>query len=476
MAIAKRKRTSSEDTRPSKKVKNFAPAFYDRLSTVSLTKRALLELNRRNDTQTKACPPHPTHLDRDIHRFARHGGPDLSGLRGFPAPYVQPTHTMATPSSSKASRRSGPSKSSRIPRQTDTETDITSIKSKKSSAYDANFEAHLIDNGIFPPGYHSFDRQAPAGPSNRAEIRERLNAPRASPSPTPSDYDRFIKANDQALTEAKMTKDVVELFLCGEDRDIASQDNMRFTNLRSITQEATVTPQPDLFDGAPRRQVHAQVRRDLERLIVPTKEAQAPIAPNFFHESKPENGNPTVAKRQITYDLSVGARAMEALRNYNREPSYDGNAYALGSTYHGEGVLHMYAAHMVAGSGGQETFVGRIGIYSVADSVHEFRRGIRAFRNARDLAREFRDNIILTANSRVEQEETGEQRPETEDQPVDRAEHDDEASNQGSTSLATSFGAVTSQSVGGCSSGKRRERSSPSPSGRETRSRRASQK
>lgn len=220
-----------------------------------------------------------------------------------------------------------------------------------------------------------------------------------------------------------MIKDVVGPFLCGEDRDIASQDNMGFTNMKSITQEATVDPQPDLFDGARRRQVHAQVRQDLDQLIVPTKEPQAPIAPNFFNEAKPQDGNPASAKRQITHNLSVGARAMEALRNYKRELSYDGNAYALGSTYHGDGTLHMYAAHMVAKPGGQEIFVSRMGSYAVVNDVHEFRKGVRAFGNGRELAQEFRDDIIRIANSRVEQE-TGQQRREMEDESVDGNEVD----------------------------------------------------
>lgn len=91
------------------------PEFWDHLSRIWLTKHALREFDRRNDQYTlsishlshqKSCRPltrqyyaepnryyQPTHFApkflsvcstkclRDIKRFARHGGPDLSDLR-----------------------------------------------------------------------------------------------------------------------------------------------------------------------------------------------------------------------------------------------------------------------------------------------------------------------------------------------------------------------------------------------------------
>lgn len=68
----------------------YPPEFYDTLSKISLTRRALKELNRRN----RASRSHPslplpsasalscTRPSRDLGRFARHGGPDLRDLRG----------------------------------------------------------------------------------------------------------------------------------------------------------------------------------------------------------------------------------------------------------------------------------------------------------------------------------------------------------------------------------------------------------
>ena len=90
---------SQEDplSRPSKKFKstkkhhsasNFPPAFYDSLSKVWLTRRALRELDRRNQLTSSVCAQAPApkpvrRLNRkDLERFARHGGPELSNLRG----------------------------------------------------------------------------------------------------------------------------------------------------------------------------------------------------------------------------------------------------------------------------------------------------------------------------------------------------------------------------------------------------------
>ena len=65
-------------------------AFWDSLSKLWLTRRALREFNRRNDAAAKAG-----HYQLDntrapsIKRFARHGGPDLGDLRGVWMMYIE---------------------------------------------------------------------------------------------------------------------------------------------------------------------------------------------------------------------------------------------------------------------------------------------------------------------------------------------------------------------------------------------------
>jgi hypothetical protein len=70
-------------TRSSAECPNFSPQFWDSLSRVPLTARALRELDRRNNIQ----PPPKLEGPRKLHsgnlaRFARRGGPDLRHLRG----------------------------------------------------------------------------------------------------------------------------------------------------------------------------------------------------------------------------------------------------------------------------------------------------------------------------------------------------------------------------------------------------------
>jgi hypothetical protein len=77
----------SQSNPPAKKAKlsrqsNFSPEFWDNLSKVWLTPRALRELDRRNKTQPWPRFPVPELYPTQLARFARHGGPDLQHLRG----------------------------------------------------------------------------------------------------------------------------------------------------------------------------------------------------------------------------------------------------------------------------------------------------------------------------------------------------------------------------------------------------------
>lgn len=77
------------ESQPSKRLKSSRTEFYDSLSKVWLTRRALKELDRRtrraNSPQRPASAPrrvHPESTSKQIQRFARHGGPELHDLRG----------------------------------------------------------------------------------------------------------------------------------------------------------------------------------------------------------------------------------------------------------------------------------------------------------------------------------------------------------------------------------------------------------
>lgn len=172
------------------------PVFWDNLSKIDLTKRALEELDRRNNQATLSShSPDPglrrpinrrTRAElkkdrgptysasdflcqcdlralRDIRRSARHGGPDLSGLRSvrwpyatlssaltilqFPKPLDPLNQAMSTTQSSSRSRTRG--SISALNSQSYSNTTTT----KSTGPYNRNFQQNLIDGGFYPDGY-----------------------------------------------------------------------------------------------------------------------------------------------------------------------------------------------------------------------------------------------------------------------------------------------------------------------------------
>lgn len=200
-------------------------------------------------------------------------------------------------------------------------------------------------------------------------------------------------------------------FLGGQSagEHIASQENLVFNNLTSLTYGATVDPKPDLFDGTTFTQVHPRVRDDLNSLIIPTKHTHAPIAPNFFLQAKRSLGVPHEAQRQVTHNIAAGSRAMNALQNYKEVSTvpYDGNAYTFGATYHASGLLKIYAGHLHPGLTGPETHVTQIKGFDMTSDADTFYNGLTAYRNARDLAHETRNDLIRSANSKAQAAEHG---------------------------------------------------------------------
>ncbi|KAG5751275.1 hypothetical protein H9Q70_006075 [Fusarium xylarioides] len=328
------------NSRPSQS-SNFAPGFYDDLSERSglrLTPRALRELDRRNGEIQLPKYTIPDTSFTTLAEFARQnrrGGPNLCHLRG----YTRPTSiARAMASTSSASSKA---------QQSTKATTVTS-KSKRSSAYDANFEQHLINNNIYPPLYRFPDGCRTPKPANWEEIRRVLRAPRASLSPSriPESAFEDFQVKNTTKSEGTVMRSVVPI-LAG-DADILNEGHLPFVNLDSITKNTTVNPVPDFFDGAEPAAVDRQVREDLDRIIVPTGRASVPLAPNFFLEAKSPAGSLEVAERQAVLDGAHGALMMHALKNYlGKEDAYDGNAHAFTATLLG-GFLKLYAHHFTA--------------------------------------------------------------------------------------------------------------------------------
>ncbi|KAI8623376.1 hypothetical protein F5Y19DRAFT_458757 [Xylariaceae sp. FL1651] len=389
---------------------NFPPEFYDNLSKVWLTRRALQEHNRRNENLDPSKPVARLVRSRkaklaalarlgvpDLALFATSGGPDLSGLRGYPEPTISPT--MASTSlevMSKAfstdSRRTQPIKAT-----------SGSFQCKRSSAYDANFRQFCIDHNLYPPAYKFPDGSRPLKPKNFEEVRQTLKVPRGSLSPSVVPETAFEDFQDKNATRSEGTvmRNVVPLI--AGDADIPNEGHLPFTNLASITEDTTVNPMPDFFDGAHPEAVDRRVKEDLDKIIIPTKKGGVPIAPNFFLEAKSPGGNIEAAVGQAVLDGAHGAIIMHALQNYLvDEPVYDGNAYAFTSTLI-DGYLKLYAHHLTApAKSGQRPGYHSTLLKAYALSDDEvYPEGRGAFRNLRMRAKEDRDRFIEIANARA---------------------------------------------------------------------------
>ena len=274
--------------------------------------------------------------------------------------------------------------------------------SKKSSAYDNNFELHLNDNHIYQDGYLYPDGRETPEPVALDELHHCLAQPRPSLSPSrlpDSAFKTFRQKNSRVVDEGEVMRDVLPI-ICGDSR-IPSKQNLLFTKLESIANDTVVDAKPDLYDGAFLNDIDRQVRDDLDAFIIPTAHATAPVAPNFFLEAKAPDGGAGVAKRQACYDGALGARAMHKLQTYGQDVVYDGRAYSIASTYH-DGTLKIYTTHPTEGLGGStEYHMTQVDSWGLTGNSASFRKGAAALRNARDWAHTQRSTLISAANERA---------------------------------------------------------------------------
>ncbi|PPJ53260.1 hypothetical protein CBER1_11823 [Cercospora berteroae] len=377
---------------------NYPPEFWDALSKITLTRRALKEFDRR--TAVKKSAPEvavgkrSTRLLRSdtkkLLHFAKNGGPNLNHLRGFSA-HLQPVANMSKPSSRKGKR----TRDSGLPSSDGTKTSGT------TDPYNSQFQQMLIERRVYPDGYEDSDGNIQE-PANINSLRELLPISRSSLSPsrfTDEAFKDFQRANRKARSEAKAMSSVVPIITGAKDNRLQTEENIQFNNLEKFAPGLKVA-QPDKYYGARPEQVDERIRRDLGQYIVPSTSTSLPVAPNFFFEGKSAGGRPDVAQRQVMQDNAYGARAMFQLQNYGKEtPAYDGNAYIIGSSY-SDGQLKLYSTHpRQSATGDTEYHMTQLRAYAMTDTADSFREAAAAYRNARDFAQKQRDRLIAQANA-----------------------------------------------------------------------------
>ena len=299
-----------------------------------------------------------------------------------------------------SSSQSGSRKRAKTGREPD-----TSLSTRKTSAYDLIFEQHLIDNGIFPEGFD--DDEGFNEPFNLEEINHRLAQPRPSLSPSHFPREAFLnfrQKNRQALTENTVMSTVFPII--AGTADIPSQENLLFGNLKNLTDGSITKAQPDFYDGSRPADLKKDIREELGPYIVPSTNTAAPCLPNFFTEGKGPNGNAAVCKRQALYDGALGARGVHKLRSYvDPETLHDNKAYTITSTYHGgTGDLTIYSTHPTPSNDPQnpiEYRMTQLNGWKMTGNPEAFRQGASALRNARDLMKENREELIAAANAKA---------------------------------------------------------------------------
>ncbi|KAI9898845.1 hypothetical protein N3K66_005306 [Trichothecium roseum] len=369
-------------------VNSFLPTFWDDLSKIWLTSSALREIDRRNTTRLAPTAKTPKVLPKNLAQFARHGGPDLCHLRGCPNPYLPARKAAAVQD-----------------------------RGTMISPYGREFQQHLADHGVYMNDYLS-------QLANVDDLIDGLAQRRASLSPaafSQAEFEALRMDNNEAISELDVVTSVVPVLRGGAK--IHHKQNVRFADMAALTSEGAVRPMPDWFDGARRQDLHAGVRDDpdLGPLIIPTKDFSVPVAPNFFLEVKGPAGQAVVAQRQACYDGAHGARATRALQSYGQQQqqqqqtdaaaAYPGSGgstwYAFSSTYVAAvGTLELYAHHVTAPTMEGERpgyHMTKLFSFCMTLSRQSFAQGATAFRNARDMAKKQRDDLIKAANARASQ-------------------------------------------------------------------------
>jgi len=246
-----------------------------------------------------------------------------------------------------------------------------------------------------------------AEPDNLEDITQMLAQPRPSLSPsrfTAQEFKEFRSADAHAAKEKQVSESVIPI-IEGKIRSLKCRSGgIPFTNLDPLTDGTLKPGNPDVYYGASPEQLSRKVRDELSGDIVPSTQHDLPMVPNFFLAAKGPDGSLAVAGRQACYDGALGARGIHVLRSYRQEePTYDNNAHAITSTYHG-GTLKMYTSHVApppSAGGRPEYHMHQLKGWSLTGDLEAFRQGAGAYRNARDWAEQQRDEAIMRANEKA---------------------------------------------------------------------------
>lgn len=102
----------------------------------------------------------------------------------------------------------------------------TTVSTRRSTAYDANFRQHCKDHHIFPPFYKFPDGRRPPKPGNLNEIRQALKVPRRSLPPSvasEADFEDF-QYKTTTKSEGTVMRNIIPLI--AGDADIPNEGHL----------------------------------------------------------------------------------------------------------------------------------------------------------------------------------------------------------------------------------------------------------
>ncbi|KAI3394029.1 hypothetical protein diail_3293 [Diaporthe ilicicola] len=406
------------------------PQFWDNLSHIPLVKAVLQELDQRNQDIPALCSSSSL-AGTDLLRFARHGGPDLSDLRGFPEHCPQMPQGRRGPVGARGGISKAPARGrasaqhSRGSQGSRSQAGAgTSAKTKSSSPYDAAFRQHLIDFKIYPINHILASNDLPSAPDNLQDIIDEIcGNSRASLEPSTfgtEQHERFWRSYILSTSEEAQSRtlDMIEGDTLAPSAAHVKRGPVKLTNLSPLVPANFVPGNPDRAYGARPELLDGAVRDQLGTLVLPTS-AEDILSPNFIVHVKGPDGKPRVAKIQAVYDGALAARGMQALWEFGREGDGEDDvqtavARTITCTF-ADGILRMFAvARRHGGARLQrlqpqtrlppediEYVTSRIGSWLMAEKLDDFRDGALAFRNGLEWARRQRDRLIEQANRKA---------------------------------------------------------------------------
>ena len=264
-----------------------------------------------------------------------------------------------------------------------------------TSPYDINYDQYLNDIGVSLFGN--------ARPDNWQELKARLARRRSSLSDSrfsEEDFQTLKNVNNMAVKKADAVADLLPIIK--GNMAIASCHKRILQNLKPLHDELAVA-MPDYYEGSLPADLNLRVLNDLGEYIMPSKEWNTPILPNFFLEISGHDGSAVILRRQVSRDLVYGARGMLEIQSYsNGGRRYDNNAYTVGSFYNsGFGILRFYTMYLTQPVDSTEKpkyQMIEIKSFTLTDNVETCREGIEWFRNSREFAKEVRYAAIASAN------------------------------------------------------------------------------